>query len=317
MPAARLNRPRPVVRWVLILSMILAGDILGSCGQPGRLGPTVAWPLTAMNVPAAWHLSTGRGETLAVVDTGLGNPALLGLERRVVWPVNLVHRGSPVGDPEGHGTEVLIIAAGSAWPGRPGIAPDSMIMPIEVADATGHTTPALLARGIRWAVAHGADVINLSLAGDAEVPAIDRAVHKAVAAGVLLIAAAGDLGTQDIRQPAALPGVIAVSALDPSGAISAISNRQPGRTLGAPGVNIPTLRVVNGKVIRMVASGTSAACAVVSGLGMLAAAAAWPRRLTTREFVAAFRRSAGDGAFPNARLLLQQVIQWSHAATRG
>jgi hypothetical protein len=84
------------------------------------------------------------------------------------------------------------------------------------------------------------------MASDVDNPVVDRAVRLAISKDIM-VAAAGDLGTADLRQPAALPGVVAVSAVDQAGERSITSNFLAGRSVSAPGVGIPTIRIDAGR----------------------------------------------------------------------
>src|SRR3954468_15988671 len=185
----------------------------------------VQWSLTATHAAAAWPLTTGRGVIVAVVDTGVDatNPDLAGA---IVDPAHLepatgrIVAGAGT-DLQGHGTHVAgIVAARADGHGITGIAPDASIMPIDVFIDPDVGGPGIGA-AIRWAVAHGARVVNLSLGEpDLEVAAPDvapvcAAVADAVAAGVVVVAAAGNDGDgANFREaPGDCPGAILVAAV--------------------------------------------------------------------------------------------------------
>ena len=95
-------------------------------------------------------------------------------------------------------------------------------MPVKVLDSNGSGSDADIAAGIDWARTHGAKVINLSLGGSADDPMLADAVQNAIAANVVVVAAAGNDGSEGVNFPAAYPGVIAVSATDHHGALTVV-----------------------------------------------------------------------------------------------
>jgi serine protease len=178
------------------------------------------WFLEAQGIPNAWSRSTGAGVTIAVVDTGvrLTHPDL----RANLLPgfdfVGNDDAPSPTSNGEGHGTHVagLIAAHGLVK----GVAPDARILPVRVLNEQGGSESSV-ALGILWAAnqlperpnPNPAQVINLSLGSSAFSSLIADAVARVQAAGVIVVAAAGNDGTASVSFPAALPGVIAVTAL--------------------------------------------------------------------------------------------------------
>jgi subtilisin family serine protease len=202
--------------------------------------------------PAAWALAgTGAQTTVAVLDTGIdaGHPDLRGAlwtnpgeiagnridDDRNGW-VDDVHgfdfvRGD--GDPddeEGHGTHVAgLIAAAQDDTGITGLAPGARIMAIKVLDAQRNGSTSAVADGIRYALAHGADAINVSVNGDVAGRSLTEAVAAADAAGVPVVASAGNDGRDlDVRPsyPAAfdMPTVLAVAGGTSAGLLASFSN---------------------------------------------------------------------------------------------
>jgi subtilisin family serine protease len=185
--------------------------------------------------------------------------------------------GDPVDD-SGHGTHVAgIIAAGCAkGVGVAGVAPDARVMVVKALDDRADGTLDTVAAGIRYAVAHRARIINLSLSGPLPDAAVASAIDEAGAAGVLVVAAAGNTGTDDDISPVypaalAAPNLVTATGTDWRGALAADANY--GRAtvdLSAPGVGI----LSTGRGGRYeVRSGSSMAAAYVSGaLAVLAGA---------------------------------------------
>ncbi|MGI5483733.1 type VII secretion-associated serine protease mycosin [Streptomyces lavendofoliae] len=248
------------------------------------------WGLEAMHTAEAWRTTKGAGVTVAVLDTGVddSHPDLVG---NVLPGKDLIGFGARRGDRAWarHGTSMAGIIAGHGHgPGREdgvlGIAPEAKILPVRVILEGGdpartkarNTRGTALAQGIRWAVDHGADVINLSLGDDSESAhpdaGEDAAVQYALSKGAVVVASAGNGGDKGdhISYPAAYPGVIAVTAVDRYGTHAAFSTSRWYATVSAPGVDIviadPDRKYYQGW-------GTSAASAFVSGAVALVRAA--------------------------------------------
>ena len=101
--------------------------------------------------------------------------------------------------------------------------------------AFGSGTSHDIAEGIRWAVNHGARVINLSLGGGARSLAMESAVAYARRRGAVVICAAGNSGSRGVSYPAAYPGAFAVSAVGPQGRLAPYSSFGPQIAIAAPG----------------------------------------------------------------------------------
>jgi hypothetical protein len=242
----------------------------------------VQWALTATHAAAAWRASSGQGVTVAVVDTGVdaSNPDLAGA---VVDPAHLEPATGRIvpgagTDLDGHGTHVAgIIAARADGHGITGVAPSARILPIDV-----FTDPDVggvqIGMAIRWAVAHGARVVNLSLGEpDLEVAAADvapvcAAIRDAVAAGVVVVAAAGNdgEGTNFREAPASCPGAIAVSAVTSALTPSVWSSFDGTVAVAAPGDDVySTVPSFVSRLGWATMSGTSMAAPFVSGVAAL------------------------------------------------
>ncbi|MFF7182414.1 type VII secretion-associated serine protease mycosin [Streptomyces sp. NPDC008121] len=240
------------------------------------------WGLEALHTEEAWRTTRGERVTVAVLDTGVDadHPDLAG---SVLTGTDLIGFGAREGDRAWarHGTAMAGIIAGHGHgPDRQdgvlGVAPQARILPVRVIlegtdkarDKARKSRGTALAEGIRWAVDHGADVINLSLGDDSESAhpdaGEDAAVQYALAKGVSVVASAGNGGEKGdhISFPAAYPGVIAVTAVDRYGTHASFSTSRWYATVSAPGVDIvmadPDRRYYQGW-------GTSAAAAFVSG----------------------------------------------------
>ncbi|GAA2714731.1 type VII secretion-associated serine protease mycosin [Micromonospora olivasterospora] len=176
------------------------------------------WQLDELRAATAWQHSTGRGVTVAVIDSGVdgSHPDLAG---QVLPGIDLVGGGEGA-DPVGHGTTVAGLIAGRRDDKRGvvGLAPDARILPVRVLDDENRYDDAIIvAKGVRWAVDNGARVINLSLGGSGDSPALAAALDYAFARDVVVVACTGNLATSSdarVWYPAREPGVIAVAGLE-------------------------------------------------------------------------------------------------------
>jgi serine protease len=241
--------------------------------------------LALINVPGAWQTTRGAGVTVAVLDTGLDvtHPDIAGLS--IVSPQNFVTGSSLYGstnvvDDEGHGTHVTgtIAARTNNGIGVAGIAPDVSIMPLKVLDSTGSGSFSDVADAVDYAAAHGANIVNLSLGGslDASTAAFVGGVMDAArAAGVLVVAAAGNAGNSTPFYPAAVPSVVSVSATDDAASSAtrdlpaSYSDFGPTIDIAAPGTNILSTTAGGYQIW----SGTSMATPHVSAIAALVEAA--------------------------------------------
>jgi len=191
---------------------------------------------------------------VAVIDSGIDgtHPEL---HDRIAVAKSFVG-GSPTVDTQGHGTFVagLIAADTNDGVGIAGLAPPAQLLVAKVVGPQRSIPVEAEAKAIRWAVANGARVINMSLGGLRDPTDESRdtysqleadAIAYAVSKGVLVVAAVGN-GDQAPSQPwpyaswpAALPHVLGVSALDRKGASPTFSNRDPRfNDIAAPGEDI-------------------------------------------------------------------------------
>ena len=160
------------------------------------------------------------------------------------------------------------------------MAPGATILPVRVLDDDGGGSTDTVAKGVDYARTHGADVINLSLGSDVPLvgamggDAFDAAVHRALAAGIVVVAASGNNGVPVCEQPAASDGLLCVGAVDKRKQRSFFSSFGSGLGLVAPGgsgTGIPgedVLSTYKGSGYEELA-GTSQAAPHVSGVAAL------------------------------------------------
>ena len=181
------------------------------------------WHLETLDVAEAWTYANGSGVTVAVIDSGVDadHPDLTG---QVLSGIDLVDtKGDGDTDLVGHGTTVSAIIAGrnDDTAGVVGIAPKAKILPVRVLDEENRYDDAMIvARGVRWAVDHGARVINLSLGGNGSSAALAAALDYAFAKDVVVVACTGNTSASaapEVWYPAREPGVLAVAGMERDG----------------------------------------------------------------------------------------------------
>lgn len=202
----------------------------------------------------------GRGITVAILDTGIGQHPDLGSGR--IREINLIADDPGDGAYVGHGTAVAGLVAST---GRfaEGVVPGSELLSVRVLDSNGGGNAFTLARGIVEAVNAGADVINMSLGGYGESSVLREAVEYATGRGVVLVASTGNDGLGRVTYPAALPSVIGVTAVDGNGNRAPFSNYGNGVDIASPGFLVNALWEGDEYILF---NGTSAAAPLVAGM---------------------------------------------------
>jgi subtilisin family serine protease len=221
--------------------------------------------LLALSVEAAHELATGRGVTVAVVDSS-ADRRHRELRQSVRSEQNLVERHSYRGG-EVHGTAVagVIGSAANNGEGIVGIAPDSKIASlracwtVDAASGRAQCSSLSLALALESAIRMRADVINLSLAGPPD-RLIERLIDEAVDAGIIVVAALPEASGPGHDFPSSLPRVIAAGSSD------APLGRERPNTLRAPGAEVMST-VPNNRYAFF--SGNSMAAAYISGVSAL------------------------------------------------
>jgi serine protease len=208
-----------------------------------------------VDAPGAWNnlvadrAPGGRGVIVAVLDTGVAyanrGPFRISPD---FYPYQFVAGYDFVGhsrypnDRNGHGTDVAGTIAEATNNGKDltGLAYGVHIMPVRVLDSEGNGDASTIAKGVRFAVNHGARVINLSLEfptgiGASDIPELISALRYATRHKVVVVAAAGNEAHAAAAYPARAPNVIAVGASTEHGCLASYSNYGTGLTLVAPG----------------------------------------------------------------------------------
>jgi thermitase len=280
---------------------------------------------TSFDLPSASdliHLSYAQALTkgltsvrIAVLDTGvnLNHKELEGRIEKAIDFVDLegLDTSEFIGDftgyddvPEdevGHGTHVSGIIGARGLQMSEGVAPACSIMAVRVLATMRSGTKLVGAgiidninTGIKWAADNGADVINMSLGikhTGGGLPHED-VIRYALARNVTVVAASGNDGTAERYYPGALPGVIAVGAVDQSGTVAPFTSYGANIAVVAPGVNIYSSFAHNTYAF---ASGTSQASPFVCGMvGLMKSYARQLRRELTNGDIKAVLRDTSD-----------------------
>ncbi|MEV7376553.1 type VII secretion-associated serine protease mycosin [Streptomyces sp. NPDC090301] len=247
------------------------------------------WPLQRVLLDELWQDTKGKGVRVAVIDTGVDdvNPQLKGAVDAKAGKDYLKpdkenrgfgdeQRGKTDGtvDLVGHGTKVAgIIAARPAdGTGFVGLAPEATIIPIRQNDEKNSGDSDSMAEAIKWAVAKGAHVINISQdTTKALKPSspMGRAVALAISRDVVVVASAGNDGMDGgfkLTYPAAFPGVLAVASSDRNNERAAFSQSGPMVGVAAPGVDIVSTVPGGGQCVD---NGTSFSAPYVAGVAAL------------------------------------------------
>jgi subtilisin family serine protease len=247
--------------------VVFALTVPATAGMSARTTPNdqyygpFQWGPKQINAEEAWARSTGKGQVIAIVDTGidLDHPDL---KRKILGGATFTGcaQNGPCGNgdwesgntneaPHPHGTHVAGIAAASTNNriGIAGVAPNAKLLAVKVLTAEGGSFEEVAA-GIRWAADHGADVINLSLGALPGVQALTitgiiddtrNAVAYAVSKGVVVVGAAGNEFFPLCDEPAFDPNILCVIATDRLEAKASYSNfgfdQHPVNVVAAPG----------------------------------------------------------------------------------
>ena len=207
------------------------------------------WQLRDIQAPTAWRVSRGAGATVAILDTGVAYenrgvyrraPDLAGTRFVRGWDFvdgDAHPNDEPPPDRQSHGTHIAGVVAQTTGNGvgAAGAAPEAAIMPIRVLkpDTTG--SPRDIAKGLRFAADHGADIANLSIAGPSGARVLEDAIAYAASKGVTIVASAGNDGRSSVSFPGAYPKVISVGAVSRDGTRAGYSNYGKALDLVAPG----------------------------------------------------------------------------------
>jgi subtilisin family serine protease len=237
---------------------------VASLPSRGKTGGAEQYVIGKLRLGQAHRLATGSNVPVAVIDSEIDSkhPDLTGAVIEEFDAVGHADR------PHVHGTGMA--GAIAARRTLVGIAPAARVFAIHAfspdSGETAQATTSHVIAGLEWAINKGARVINMSFAGPYD-PMLQLAMKKAHDKGIVLIAAAGNLGPKSPPlYPAADPNVIAVTATDAQDQLLAVASRGRHIAVAAPGVDILAPAPGGGYQL---STGTSIAAAQVSGVAAL------------------------------------------------
>ncbi len=231
------------------------------------LGQTLTYGIDAVRAREVWPVSKGSGVNVAVIDTGIDytHPEL---KDAYAGGHDFVQNDEFPMDEADHGTHVSgIIAAADNTIGTVGVAPAVRLWGVRVLNAKGSGSTADVIRGVDWVIAKkrelgGRWIINLSLGSADSSISEEEAMGRAVAAGIIAVAASGNSSTDTVpapvSYPAAYPGMLAIGATDDKNAIGTFSNQGAEVAIVAPGVNVLSTLPVGSGLLAYATVGTTA-----------------------------------------------------------
>ena len=245
---------------------------IGRNNYAGSSSQVLPWGVDRIDAESVWP-PTGIGVNVAVLDSGIDkkHPDLA-----VAGGINFVGRtpekNAPRGqwnDEFGHGTHVAgIIGALDNGFGVVGVAPDVSLYAVKVLGNDGLGDVSDLIAGIEWAVENNMHMLNMSLGTNEDSDSLETACNEALAAGLILVAAAGNDGScspnecSTVDYPAAYDSVIAVAAVDYLDNVTDMSSQGGEVDIAGPGASIYSTYANGGY---NPSSGTSMAAAHVTG----------------------------------------------------
>ena len=259
------------------------------------LSQEISWGVDLVNAPAVHPYSKGKGIKIAIVDTGIDytHPDI---NDNYKGGYDFVNSDNDPMDDHGHGTKVAGIIAGEDNDfGVLGVAPEASIYGLKVLGSNGIGSSSKVIKAIEWAVQNDIDIISMSLGGRYSSYAYEQALNNAYNSGVLVVAAAGNYGSDSpdtVAYPAKYDSVIAVSATRDSN-LASFSSVGPAVELAAPGYYVMTT-YLDGRYKGFY--GTSAAAPFVSGVAALMMAS--DPTLTNSEIREQLQQNAVDQGVP-------------------
>jgi len=247
------------------------------------LGDIVPFNIKKVKADSVWNLSNGSGVKVAILDTGIGVHDDLAIAGGVSFVDNNYF------DSNGHGTSVAgVIAALLNNEGLAGVSPDVSLYSVKIMQSsTGDLSNAIA--GIELAIDNNISIVSMSFGFNSYSQIFKEVLQEAYNKDILLIAASGNNGQDNILYPAKYDTVIAVGAVDSNDNLASFSSYGFEQELVAPGVDINSTSLNNQYFI---SSGTSLAAPHVAGVASLIKS--FNKSLTNEQIRAKLRNDALD-----------------------
>lgn len=234
------------------------------------------WNLSIIEMEPAWGITTGSSRvTVAILDSGI-EAGLIEFSGRLLPGYDFVNTDADPDDDSlwdgyftGHGTAVASILGANAnnEQGIAGVDWNCKILPVKVLDSDLSGTYSVWAEAVDYAVAHGADVINLSAGGPGNSPVLRQAIQDAIASGVIFVTVTHNDGNASVSFPGSMEQAITVGATNQLDSRTNFSNNGKGIDLVAPGLSVHA--VADDGAVYNDWQGTSFAAPLVSGVASL------------------------------------------------
>ena len=247
------------------------------------LGDIVPFNIKKVKADSVWNLSNGSGVKVAILDTGIGVHDDLAIAGGVSFVDNNYF------DSNGHGTSVAgVIAALLNNEGLAGVSPDVSLYSVKIMQSsTGELSNAIA--GVEWVINNNMSIVSMSFGFNSYSQIFKEVLQEAYNTNIVLVAASGNEGTDNILYPAKYDTVISVGAVDSNDNLASFSSYGFEQELVAPGVDINSTSLGNSYGI---SSGTSMATPHVAGAAALIKA--FNNSLTNEQIRAKLRNDALD-----------------------
>ena len=217
---------------------------IASNGSAYRATQTLPPGIQMIHAPELWKYTRGGGPiNIVTFDTGIDTKHP-DLAANYAGGYNTFTQSDDPTDDNGHGTHVAgTIAAVDNNFGVVGVAPEARIWSVKVLDHTGFGMDENLVAGADWVIAKkralgGNWIVNCSLGASINSPIEEEAFKRVIAEGIVVVAATGNRGIDQVEYPAGYDGVIAVGAIDSTKALATFSDHGPRMGVVAPGVQV-------------------------------------------------------------------------------
>lgn len=280
------------------------------------------WQIITFNLPKTWSYTKGDGVIIGVLDTGcdLDHPDLV---ENLLEGYNVIDPSQSADDENDHGSHVAgSICASDNDYGIVGVAPKAKVVPIKVLDKDGIGYMENVAKGIRYGVERGVDMMCISLGCNKPLASLRKAIKTATQHGIPLFCAGGNISkNMDVLYPARYPETIAIGAMDQKFRRADFSNTGKNNIdFLAPGVDILST-VKDGWYAIFSGSSTAVPFAVGVAALLLSAKRRYQLKInldTVEDYRAAFRDHSvdlskydGDRIFAGYGIIEpQKMVEW-------